>query len=133
AFDSAVNLAETPDARAAVDSALLFALAVRAWRSGAPLGDGLAEVVTTVADLTGGRYNLLAADGGSALAATRWGDTLYVRESAGTVVIASEPYDDEPGWREVPDRSMVTVARAGPAGAPAITITPIEETQWSAT
>jgi gamma-glutamyl hercynylcysteine S-oxide hydrolase len=35
-----------------------------------------------------------------------------VRRGPG-VVIASEPYDDEPGWEEVPDRSLVT---AGPGG-----------------
>jgi glutamine amidotransferase len=122
------DLAAMPDARAAVDSALLFALAVRARRSGAGLGAALAEVVTTVADLSPGRYNLLAADGGSALAATAWGDTLYVRQSPGTAVIASEPYDDEPGWRAVPDRSLVTVT----ADTSAITITPLEEGPWSA-
>ena len=112
AFAIAGDLAETPDLRAPVDSALLFALAVRAWRAGAPLGDGLAEVVTTVTDLAGGRYNLLAADG-AALAATRWRDSLFVRELPGAVVIASEPYDDEPGWREVPDRSLVTADTSG--------------------
>jgi glutamine amidotransferase len=112
------DLGGVPDARAAVDSALLFALAARATQSGAALGEALAEVVTTVSDLApGGSYNLLAADG-AALAATAWGDTLYVRESAGAAVIASEPYDDEPGWRAVPDRSLVT------ADASTITIKP---------
>jgi glutamine amidotransferase len=107
------------DARAPVDSALLFALAAGRWRAGASLGEGLAFVVETVTALAGGRYNLLAADGHS-LAATAWGDTLFVRRCAGRagadgpVVIASEPYDDEPGWEEVPDRSLVT---AGPGGA----------------
>ncbi|HEY7486943.1 MAG TPA: ergothioneine biosynthesis protein EgtC [Streptosporangiaceae bacterium] len=106
------DLAATPDARAPVDSAVLFALAVRAWRSGAALAEGLAGVVTTVSDLTPGRYNLLAADG-SALAATTWGDTLFVRELPDAAVIASEPYDNEPGWREVPDRSLVTADASG--------------------
>ena len=124
------ELATMPDARAAVDSALVFALAVRARQAGAGLGAALAEVVTTMADLSPGSYNLLAADGGSALAATRWGDTLYVRQSAGAAVIASEPYDDEPGWREVPDRSLVTVEAAD---TPAITIIPLEEGPWSTT
>ena len=110
------DLADLPDARAPVDSALLFALAARARRSGAALGDALAEVVRTVADFAPGRYNFLAADG-TALAATTWGDTLYARTSSDTVVIASEPYDDEPGWRAVPDRSLVT------ADAAAIAIT----------
>jgi glutamine amidotransferase len=118
AFDTAGDLTEIPDARAPVDSALLFALAARAWRAGAPLGDGLAEVVTRVSGLAAGRYNLLAADG-AALAATAWGDTLFVRELPGAAVIASEPYDDEPGWHEVPDRSLVA---ADPSG---IAITPL--------
>ncbi len=96
-----------------VDSALLFALAAAQWRAGAPLADGLAHAIRTVTPLAAGRYNLLAADGAS-LAATTWQDTLFVRrlEDEG-VVLASEPYDDEPGWEEVPDRSLVT---AGPAG-----------------
>jgi glutamine amidotransferase len=120
------DLSEMPDARAPVDSALLFALAVRAWRSGAGLADGLAGVVSTVTALTGGRYNLLAADG-SALAATTWGDTLFVRELPGAAVIASEPYDDEPGWRKVPDRSLVAADTSG------VTIRPLQEHLWTGT
>jgi glutamine amidotransferase len=120
------DLSTMPDARAPVDSALLFALTMRARQSGAGLGEALAAVVTTLAHLSPGRYNLLAADEGTALAATTWGDTLYVRGSPGTAAIASEPYDDEPGWRAVPDRSLVI------ADASTITITPLEETPWSA-
>ncbi|NEA21309.1 ergothioneine biosynthesis protein EgtC [Actinomadura bangladeshensis] len=99
-----------PDARAPVDSAPLFALAVRHWRDGLPLGDGLAAAVTAITALAPGRYNLLASDGTS-LAATTWGDSLFVREDADAVLIASEPLDGDPGWRHVPDRSLVT---AGP-------------------
>ncbi|GLY72972.1 ergothioneine biosynthesis protein EgtC [Actinoallomurus iriomotensis] len=105
------DLSPVPDARAPIDSALLFAMAAAAWRTGASLGEGLAHVVRSVTPLTGGRFNLLATDG-TRLAATTWGDTLFVRSGPG-VVIASEPYDDEPGWEEVPDRSLVT---AGPGG-----------------
>jgi gamma-glutamyl hercynylcysteine S-oxide hydrolase len=105
------DIAPVPDARAPVDSAPLFALAAGAWRAGASLAEGLAHVVRAVTPLAGGRFNLLAADG-VRLAATTWGDTLYVRRGP-DVVIASEPYDDEPGWEEVPDRSLVT---AGPEG-----------------
>jgi glutamine amidotransferase len=144
--DLAGDLAPIPDARAPVDSALLFALAAARWRAGGSLGEGLVHAVRTVAGLAAGRYNLLAADGRS-LAATTWGDTLYVRrlgpggadpyggdgdgggavprqpdpddgEPAG-VVIASEPYDDDPGWEEVPDRSLVL---AGPGG---VTVEPL--------
>jgi glutamine amidotransferase len=106
------DLAPVPDARAPVDSALLLAIAASQWRTGAHLGEGLVYAVRTVTPLAAGRYNLLAADG-ARLAATTWGDTLFVRLGEGDVVIASEPYDDEPGWEEVPDRSLVT---AGPGG-----------------
>ena len=36
----------------------------------------------------------------------RW---LEVRLPDG-VVLASEPYDDDPGWADIPDRHLVTVA-----------------------
>jgi glutamine amidotransferase len=36
-------------------------------------------------------------------------------------VLASEPYDDAPSWRRVPDRSLVLVDAAG------VTITPLKE------
>ena len=85
----------------------LFALAVRYWREGLPLGDGLAAAVGAVTALSPGRYNLLASDGTS-LAATTWGDSLFVREGEGEIRIASEPLDADPGWRPVPDRSLVT-------------------------
>ncbi|TMR26812.1 ergothioneine biosynthesis protein EgtC [Actinomadura geliboluensis] len=103
------DVAEVPDARAPVDSAPLFALAVRHWTDGAPLGDGLAAALAAVTALAPGRYNLLASDG-AALAATTWGDSLFVREDADAVRIASEPLDDDPAWRPVPDRSLVTAA-----------------------
>lgn len=110
--DLAGDLAPVPDARAPVDSALLFAFAVRLWRSGAGLAEGIAEAVTTIAAIAPGRYNLLAADGES-LAATTWGDSLFVRRENGATMIASEPYDDGPGWEPVPDHSLV---RADPSG-----------------
>jgi glutamine amidotransferase len=106
------DLAPVPDARAPLDSALLFALSAAQWRAGRSLADGLAHTVRTVTPLAAGRYNLLATDGDE-LAATTWGDTLFIRNLDGGVVIASEPYDDEAGWEEVPDRSLVT---AGPGG-----------------
>lgn len=122
------DLAPLPDARAPLDSALLFALAAGSWRAGGSLGEGLAHAVRTAAALAGGRYNLLAADGRS-LAATAWGDTLFVRwrragpdgavPPEGGVVIASEPYDDEPGWERVPDRSLVV------ADADGVTVSPL--------
>ena len=49
------------------------------------------------------------AGNGSRLLATTWGDTLSVLRRADGVVLASEPYDDEPGWQEIPDRHLVDV------------------------
>ncbi|TDB94380.1 ergothioneine biosynthesis protein EgtC [Actinomadura sp. 7K534] len=113
------DLAGVPDARAPVDSAPLFALAVRHWRGGASLGDGLASVVGEITAFAPGRYNLLASDGTS-LAATTWGDSLFVREDADQIRIASEPLDGDAGWKAVPDRSLVT------AGLDAgVTVTPL--------
>lgn len=115
--DLAGDLAPIPDSRAPVDSALLFAMAAARWRTGG-LGEGLAATVRTVAGLADGVYNLLAADGRT-LAATAWGESLFTRTLGPDVVIASEPYDDEPGWQQVPDRSLVTADASG------ITVTPI--------
>lgn len=109
-----------PDARAPVDSAPLFAMAVRLWRRGRPLGEALAAVAARAAELAPGRYNLLAADG-ARLAATACGDSLFVRRTEGAVVIASEPFDDDPRWSPVPDGSLVTADAAG------VVIRPIEE------
>ncbi|GGL14838.1 ergothioneine biosynthesis protein EgtC [Planomonospora parontospora] len=109
-----------PDARAPVDSALLFAMAVRLWRRGSPLDGALASVAARAAALAPGRYNLLATDG-VRLAATACGDSLYLRCDGESVVIASEPFDDDARWRPVPDGSLVT------ADAHGAVIRPIKE------
>ena len=54
------------------------------------------------------RLNILAANG-SRLLATTWGDTLSILRRDDGVVLASEPYDDHPGWEDVPDRHLVEV------------------------
>ncbi len=59
-----------------------------------------------------GRLNLLATDG-RRIAATTWGDTLSWRADEHGVVVASEPFDDEPGWHDVPDRSVLTATPDG--------------------
>jgi glutamine amidotransferase len=46
---------------------------------------------------------------GSRLLATTWGDTLAILRRDDGVILASEPYDDEPGWEDVPDRHLVEV------------------------
>jgi glutamine amidotransferase len=54
------------------------------------------------------RLNLLLANG-SSIVATTWGDTLSYLQRPDGVVVASEPYDDDPNWVDVPDRQLVTV------------------------
>ena len=60
------------------------------------------------------RLNVLAGDG-ERLLATAWGDTLSVLVTRDGVAVASEPYDDDPGWRDVPDRSLLTATPDGVA------------------
>ncbi|MCH0541575.1 ergothioneine biosynthesis protein EgtC [Streptomyces sp. MUM 203J] len=104
------------------DSALLWALVLHRLRSGEPLPDALAGVVAEVAAAApGSRLNLLLTDGVS-LAATAWGDTLWYLAPGGAdrAVVASEPYDDDPGWCEVPDRTLVAATPSG------VTLTPLD-------
>ncbi len=101
-----VDRAVLPPSRTAestVDSALLAALIFD--RGLDALGDTVTEI--GAAD-PGARLNILAADG-SRLLATTWGDTLSVLRRDDGVVLASEPYDDHPGWQDVPDRHLVDV------------------------
>jgi glutamine amidotransferase len=58
------------------------------------------------------RLNVLLADGERILA-TAWGDTLSVLETPEGVVVASEPHDDDPRWRDVPDRTLVEARVVG--------------------
>ncbi|MGE2732145.1 ergothioneine biosynthesis protein EgtC [Mycolicibacterium vaccae] len=85
------------------DSALLAALIFE--RGLDALGDTIAGVA---ADDPNARLNILAGNG-SRLVATTWGDTLSVLRRADGVVLASEPYDDDPAWQEIPDRHLVDV------------------------
>ncbi|MES0833301.1 class II glutamine amidotransferase [Nocardiopsis tropica] len=99
------------DARSPVDSAPLFAHTVRLWRASGDLAGALAGVVRHAREHSDGRYNLLAADGES-IVATAAGDTLFtLREPGGGVFLASEPFDDARGWREVPEGSVAVATR----------------------
>jgi gamma-glutamyl hercynylcysteine S-oxide hydrolase len=91
-------------AESTVDSALLAALIFE--RGLDALGDTIVEV--GAAD-PNSRLNILAANG-SRMLATTWGDTLSVLRRDDGVVLASEPYDDDPAWQEIPDRHLVDVS-----------------------
>lgn len=101
---------------ARTDSALLWALVRHRLAGGAGAARALAGAVADAAAATPGRYNLLLTDGES-IAATAYGDTLVYRTAGdGSVVVASEPYDDEPGWVDVPDRSVLVASRTAAGG-----------------
>lgn len=104
------------DGRAALieggaDSEVLFALVLDRLDGGASPAEALAAVVASTATIAPSILNLLLTDG-HRLAATTRGESLFVLEGSGSVVVASEPYDDDAAWRRVPEGSMVE-AEAG--------------------
>lgn len=92
---------------AATDSALLWALVRHRLRGGA---DPAAAVDGVVADVVGvapgSRLNLLLTDGQTAVAST-YGHSLWLRSDADATLISSEPLDNDPAWRPVPERHLV--------------------------
>ncbi|MGW0374372.1 class II glutamine amidotransferase, partial [Streptomyces coeruleorubidus] len=104
------------------DSALVWALVLARLRSGDEQGQALADTVLEVAAAApGSRLNLLLTDG-ETITATAWGDTLwYLTRPGGGTVVASEPYDDDPHWQEVPDRTLLAASRTD------VLLTPLKE------
>jgi glutamine amidotransferase len=103
-----------PAAESACDSALL---AAHVFEFGP---ERVGEFVTGLAKRDpGARLNLLLTDGRRILA-TRWGDTLSVLRAGDGVAVASEPYDDDPRWADVPEHHLVEVS------ADAVTVTDLE-------
>ena len=100
--------ADVPDTRAGVDSALLFGLALARWQAGASLPDGLAGAARDVLDHGGGRLTMLATDG-TAVAGVVAGEPMHVLTTPDGTLVASEPDDDDPAWRELADLSVVQV------------------------
>ncbi|GAA0559323.1 ergothioneine biosynthesis protein EgtC [Paractinoplanes ferrugineus] len=106
---------------APTDAALLWALVHDRLRAGLPPDAAVRLVVAEVeAAAPGSRLNLLLTDG-SVLVATTVGHSLSVRSEAGSVLVASEPLDDHPAWRPVPDRTLLVATTAG------LTTTPLGE------
>lgn len=101
-----VNTAVLPTcagAESVCDSAILAASVFA--RGAESLGETVVEI--GAAD-PAARLNILTANG-SRLLATTWGDTLSMLHGADGVVLASEPYDDDPRWVDIPDRHLVDV------------------------
>jgi glutamine amidotransferase len=102
-------LPPTSSAESVCDSAILAAAIFE--RGLDALGQTIVEIGT--ADPYA-RLNILAANG-SRLLATTWGDTLSILRRADGVVLASEPYDNDSDWEDVPDRHLVEVTAEGVA------------------
>ncbi|MFI6006034.1 ergothioneine biosynthesis protein EgtC [Streptomyces sp. NPDC051366] len=121
---------------AGTDSALIWALVLHRLQRGDDLGTALAEPVREFAAASpDSRLNLLLTDG-TGIAATAWGDSLWyladtvhpadgahpADTAAQRIVVASEPYDDDPRWCEVPDRTLLTTHGTR------VVLTPLKET-----
>ena len=107
-------LPPAPLAESVCDSALLAAHV---------FDQGPEKVARTVLDVAvldpSARLSLLLTDGSRVLATT-WGDRLsYLVEPDG-VVVASEPWDDDERWVDVPDRHLLEATRSG------VVVTPLE-------
>jgi gamma-glutamyl hercynylcysteine S-oxide hydrolase len=96
-------LPSAPSAESSCDSALLAAAIFE--RGLDALGDTIAEIGAADPDA---RLNVLAANG-SRLLATTWNDSLSILRRDDGVVLASEPYDDDMEWEDVPEYHLVEV------------------------
>jgi gamma-glutamyl hercynylcysteine S-oxide hydrolase len=96
-------LPPTSSAESVCDSAILAATIFA--RGLDALGETIVEIGTADPNA---RLNVLAANG-SRLLATTWNETLSILHRADGVVLASEPYDDNLEWEDVPDHHLVEV------------------------
>ncbi|MGQ0680347.1 MAG: ergothioneine biosynthesis protein EgtC [Actinomycetota bacterium] len=99
--------------RGTSDSEFLFALILDGLEDEMEVGDAMSTVIARCLELSSGTFNFLVHDG-RRITATRCGESLYLLEGSqrrpGALVVASEPFDDDPAWREVPDGSVVRAA-----------------------
>ncbi|MDY7084150.1 MAG: ergothioneine biosynthesis protein EgtC [Actinomycetota bacterium] len=97
---------------APTDAALLWALVRDRLRGGAGPREAITDTIAEVAAAApGSRLNLLLTDGETVVAST-YGHSLSVLERAGSVLVSSEPLDDDPSWQPVDDRTLVVATAA---------------------
>jgi gamma-glutamyl hercynylcysteine S-oxide hydrolase len=107
------------DAESTCDSAIL---AAHVFAAGA---EHVVDTVREVASADPDAYlNLLMTDGTRILGLT-WGDELSYLVQPDGVVVASEPWDDDPRWVDVPDHHLIEVT-APVDGTAGITVTDLE-------
>jgi gamma-glutamyl hercynylcysteine S-oxide hydrolase len=98
--------------QARCDTALVWAVVLGRLRAGDRPASALARTIASIRAAGGtGRFNLLLTDG-EMIAATAAGDSLYYGRDPRHVIVASEPFDDEPTWQEIPDGSVVEATTA---------------------
>jgi glutamine amidotransferase len=71
--------------------------------------------VETVTALTTGRLTMMLTDG-RRLTAVVCGEALYRAgddDGTGGLTVASEPSDSRPGWRRLPEGTVISAAEAG--------------------
>jgi glutamine amidotransferase len=115
--DAAVPVAETVPTRslltldAPTDSALLWAALRHQLGAGVEPGMALRTLVAQVLKAAPeSRLNLLLTDGRTVYATTVT-HALWSRQSDVAVLLASEPFDDDPAWQSIPDGQLVTAER----------------------
>lgn len=94
------------------DSEVIFAMVLDLLDKGAPAAEALLAVLDDLRGLAEGKFNFMLSDGTS-MVSTCAGNSLFTRDLGTAQVVASEPFDDEPGWIAVPEQSVVTTTAAG--------------------
>ena len=102
------------EAESACDSAVLAAHVFA--RGPEKVVETIREVAT---DDPAAFLSVLLTDGAS-ITAVSWGDQMSYLVLPDGVVVASEPYDDDDRWTDVPDRHLLEVTQAG------VTVTELE-------
>jgi glutamine amidotransferase len=117
--EATLRAALSPERRAALrgdtDSEVIFGLVLDRVDDGLDPASALRDVTALVDPGDRVRLNLLLSDGAT-VAATAWGNSLFVRPRDDSFLVASEPLDDDPAWARVPDRSLVDGPHLSPLG-----------------
>ena len=92
------------------------------WR-GLLLAAAIRETIDELRSVAAGRFNLVVSDGGSMVASAA-GDRLFALssevEGSQVTQVASEPFDDDPAWFEVPPEHLLIATHEEPAHLVAI-------------
>ncbi len=98
------------EVRGTSDSEVIFAALLDRMDDGMTPAQAARAVIEDCLEISAGSFNLVLHDGWK-ITATCCGDSLFFLENGasmpGGVVIASEPFNDDAGWKPVPDPSLI--------------------------